>query len=277
MTLSEQIERTYGSSALAQKLLESLKAAGLDLEQLTTQDLIAFDELHIMGRQATLDLGKYAGLSENMHILDIGSGLGGTARTLAESFGCRVTGIDLSAEYVKAATELSRLVGLGDLVTFRQAEATTLPFGEGRFDTVLMLHLNMNIVDKTALFREALRVLKPGGRLALWEVCSGSGGAVIYPVPWADREDFSHLVPVEVLAEHLRAAGAADLEVTEASKEAAAWVKERLAAMQKPRRRRPTPDLDLVLKDFRAKRANVSKNLLQNRIRVLRAIGSKRG
>lgn len=271
-SLQDKIDQTYGSGNLARRLLSSLEQSGLALDQLTTRDLIAFDELHVMGRQATRILGERAGLTADRRVLDIGSGLGGPARTLAETFGCHVTGVDLSAEYAQTAAELSRQVGLDDKVVFRQADALALPFENDRFDAAFLLHLNMNIADKTALFQEALRVLKPGGRLALWEICSGSG-PVIYPVPWAEQADFSHLVSIRTLVDHLRAAGAADLEYEDASEEAAAWVEARLAAMQKPRTSRPAPDLDLVLKDFRAKRANVSKNLLQGNIRVLRAFG----
>lgn len=272
-SLQDKIDRTYGTSDLARRLLSSMAEAGLDLNQLTTRDLIAFDELHIMGRQATKLLGERAGLTEGMRVLDLGSGLGGPARTLAETFGCHVTGVDLSAAYVQAAADLSRRVGLEGRVAFRRADALALPFGNNGFDAVLMFHLNMNIADKTALFKEALRVLKSGGCLALWEICGGSG-PVIYPVPWAENEAFSHLVSINSLVDHLRVAGAVGLDYEDATEEAAAWVKARLAAMQKPRTGRPAPDLDLVLNNFRARRANVSKNLLQGNIRVLRAFGS---
>jgi ubiquinone/menaquinone biosynthesis C-methylase UbiE len=271
----EKIENTYGSNRLSHRLMDSLRAAGLDLNRLTTKDLLAFDELHIMGRQATAGLGNLAGLHAGMQVLDIGSGLGGPARTLAETFGCHVMGADLSAEFVQAAEDLSRSVGLQHKVAFQHADALALPFAADTFDAAVMIHLNMNIADKHALFSEALRVLKPKACLALWEICIGDGGPVTYPVPWADNSRFSHLVSMGDLREDLKNAGFSNLHAEDATDEAVAWVRERLAAAKKPHSRRPGPDLDLVLKNFRLKRANASKNLMRHSIRIMRALGIK--
>ena len=84
------LKATYGSVRLAGRLLESLQAVGYDLDRLSAADLITFDELHVMGRQATVSLGQLAGLTDAMRVLDIGSGLGGSARTLARASSKRV-------------------------------------------------------------------------------------------------------------------------------------------------------------------------------------------
>lgn len=275
-SLSEQVNQTYGSRSLTRKLLASMDAAGLDLARLTTEDLITFDELHVMGRKATRALGRMAQLNDEMEILDIGSGLGGPARTLAQAFGCHVTGVDLADEYVEAANELSRRVGLARKTVFQRADALDLPFESGRFDAVCMFHVSMNIRDKTALFREAGRVLKPGAPLALWEICSPNPEEVIYPVPWAADSRFSHLLSIPELKASLSAAGFELHPAEDASAEARTWIKERLAAMGKPRTRRPAPDLNLVLTDFRLRRTNVSKNLLNETISILRAVARQK-
>lgn len=267
---------TYGSDSLADKLLASLEQIGMDTTALTTADFITFDELHIMGRQATIDLGRRAGLDEKMRVLDLGSGVGGPARTLAETFGCQVIGLDLAEVFVEASRVLSARVGLSDSVSFHQGDVLDMPFDDETFDAVFMIHLNMNVEDKTAMFSEIRRVMKKGAKLVLWEVCKGDKDGFIFPVPWADDDSFSTLVEMDDLINHLKEVGLHPLVTDDATQEAADWVRARLeAAKKKNRPSRPQPDLDLVLKDFRLKRANVSKNLLGGAIRVLRAIAVK--
>ncbi len=95
------------------------------------------------------------------HLLDIGCGIGGPARFFAERFGCRVTGIDLTADFVDAAKALTARVGLTERVAYRQASALTLPFADDSFDLATLLHVGMNIADKAALMTEVRRVLRP--------------------------------------------------------------------------------------------------------------------
>ncbi len=274
MTSGERILQTYGTPALADKLLHSLAEAGCDLDALSTADLIAFDELHLMGRKATLELGRRAGLSAAMLVLDIGCGVGGPARTLAEHFGCRVVGVDLAASYVEAATALTRRVGLSERAQFRYGDALDLPFSASFFDAAVMIHLSMNIADKAGLLREAARVLKPGGRLAVWEICRGDG-AVCFPVPWSDDAAFSHLVSIEALLSLISENGFQNAAWEDATPEAVEWVSRRMQNTGRNQSTRKTPDLDLIMPEFRRKRANISKNLLQGSIRVLRAVAER--
>jgi ubiquinone/menaquinone biosynthesis C-methylase UbiE len=272
---TETLKATYGSVRLADRLLESLQAVGYDLGRLSAADLITFDELHVMGRQATLELGRLAGLTDAMRVLDIGSGLGGSARTLAAEFGCRVTGVDLSAEFVDAARVLSDRVGLADGVDFRHGDALNLPFEENRFDAALMIHVTMNIADKKGLFTEAGRVLKPAGKLALWEIFKIAEPDLTYPVPWAEDESFSFLISMAEMVALVEAAGFMPLRVDDATAEAAEWVRARLAPKRDRQPRLPRPDLELVLSNFRQKRANLSKSLLRGAVGVLRAVAVK--
>ena len=80
--LPDTVNTTYGSVRLADRLLESLQGVGYDISRLSAADLVTFDELHVMGHQATVSLGGLAELTDAMRVLDIGSGLGGSARTL---------------------------------------------------------------------------------------------------------------------------------------------------------------------------------------------------
>lgn len=272
---TDTVNATYGSVRLADRLLESLQEAGYDLGRLSAADLITFDELHVMGRRATVELGRLAGLTDAMRVLDIGSGLGGSARTLAAEFGCHVTGLDLSEEFVGAARVLSERVGLAEQVDFRHGDALDLPFEAHQFDAAFMIHVTMNIVDKKRLFAEAARVVKPGGKLALWEIFETTAPELTYPVPWAADESFSFLIPMAEMVSLVEGAGFRPLRVDDATAEAAEWVRARLAPKPDRRPRLPRPDLDLVLGNFRQKRANLSKNLLRGAVGVLRLEAEK--
>jgi ubiquinone/menaquinone biosynthesis C-methylase UbiE len=271
----ENIRRIYGTEALGDKLLDSLAAAGCNIAKLSTADLIAFDELHIMGKEATLALGRQAGIHAGMHVLDIGCGVGGPARSLAENFGCRVVGVDLSESFISAAATLTSRVGLAPQVAFQYGDALELPFEAGCFDVAVMIHLSMNIRDKNSLFQEAHRVLRPGGRLALWEVCRGAG-EIIFPVPWADNAAFSYVVAMDDMVSLLTRSGFEKVEWEDATSQAGDWVRQRVRAAGKSAPARKTPDLDLILPDFRRKRANISKNLLQGTLRILKAVAITR-
>ena len=115
-TESDSVNEHYTPLDLDAKILRALTAAGKDPDRLTIDDLMPIDEFHVRGRKATVELARDLGLDKNMQVLDVGSGLGGAARYLAHTFGCRVTGLDLNTEYCSVATTLTRLLGLETLV-----------------------------------------------------------------------------------------------------------------------------------------------------------------
>jgi ubiquinone/menaquinone biosynthesis C-methylase UbiE len=147
------------------------------------------------------------GLSAGMHLLDIGSGVGGAARYFAQTHGCRVTGIDLTEEYVAVAAALTRRVGLEGAVSFHQGSALALPFPEGTFDGAYMLHVGMNVADKAALFAGVRRVLKPGAVFAVYDVMRLAPGALDFPLPWASTPETSFVEEPTAYRQALQAAG----------------------------------------------------------------------
>ncbi len=207
-SIEPQVARHYTRSDLEPAILQGLLAAGKDPEKLAPADLSPVDEFHTGGRQATLDLAAQMGLTPAMHLLDIGCGIGGPSRTLAETYGCRVTGIDLTESYVRTAEALARRVGLAGRVAYRQASALDLPFEEASFDGALMMHVAMNIADKPRLFAEVHRVLKRGAVFAIFDMMRGEGeGEVAYPVPWAGSAETSFLATRTAYRAALEAAG----------------------------------------------------------------------
>ncbi len=203
-SLAAVVERHYSRVDLENTILTALKNAGKILDQLTVDDLAPIDEFHTRGREATANLASLLteNLQPNSHVLDVGSGIGGPSRYLASRFGCRVTGLDLVGEYCHVADSLCKRIKLDSLLTYRQGDATHIPFGDATFDIVWTQHASMNIAYKKRFYSEMYRVLKPGGKLAIYDVFKGSNSSNIegstssihFPVPWASDPSISHLI-----------------------------------------------------------------------------------
>jgi ubiquinone/menaquinone biosynthesis C-methylase UbiE len=188
-----------------------------------TATLAPVDEFHIRGRAATVEIATALRVDQSSRVLDIGSGLGGPARAIAELTGAQVTGVDLTPAFSAAATALSEWTGLGDQTDFVVGDATALAFADGAFDAALTVHVAMNIQDKAALYREARRILKPGRRFVVYDVLRGAGGPVHYPVPWARDDTTSFLASADEMVGLLQTAGFTVIEQAESSVESLAW------------------------------------------------------
>ncbi len=206
MSAEEQVAAHYTRGALEDRILASLRAAGKNLEQLAPDDLSGMDEFHVGGREATQDLAAFMHLRPGMHLLDIGCGIGGPARYFAQS-GCQVTGVDLTAEFIRVAERLTRLFKLESRAMFVEASALELPFASATFDGAFQIHVGMNIADKATVFREVARVLKPGARFAIFDVMRTGDGPLDFPVPWARQPETSFLASPDDYRQALLAAG----------------------------------------------------------------------
>lgn len=195
MTEPTAVAEHYSGPQLAERILEAAKAAGI--ENISPQALGPADEFHTGGLPATRDLAKFAGIEPGMKVLDVGSGLGGPARALASEFGCDVTGIDLTGEFVRSARVLTEACGLAGSVRFEEGNALSMPFADGTFDLAWSQHVVMNIEDRQQLYREVARVLRPGGRFAFFDILEGDGRPIDFPVPWANGPDISFLYTPE--------------------------------------------------------------------------------
>ena len=221
----------YGRGDLATRILETLLAAGKDPDALAPKDLTPVDQLHARGRAATLELARLAGIATGMRVLDVGGGLGGSARTLASEFGCAVEVLDLTEEFCRAGGVLTARTGLDDRVSFRHGNALEMPYPDAGFDAAWLQHSSMNIPDKERLYGEIHRVLRPGGRLALHEILAGPVSPIYFPVPWARDPTLSHLCPPEEVRSLLRETGFEELAWIDETTPALRWYQERLAAL----------------------------------------------
>ena len=208
MELERSVARHYTLGSLERTILDALAAAGKDPDRLAPADLAPVDEFHIGGRQATIDLADQLGVGPDLHLLDVGCGLGGASRYFAHERGCRVTGIDLTEEDVRTAAALARRVGLADRVSYVHGSALGLPFAPGTFDGAYMLHVGMNVEDKARLFAEVRRVLRPGGLFGVYDVMrEGGEGDLGFPVPWASSPDTSFVESAAAYRRLLEGAG----------------------------------------------------------------------
>lgn len=267
----EGVEAHYSSHKLEATILTALVDAGIDRDHLRAEDLAGIDEFHIGGRKFTLELARQLDLNETMQVLDVGSGLGGASRCLALEFGCRVTGIDLCEEYCRVATMLAQKLGLDSHVTYRYGDALDLPFEDGCFDLLWTQHAAMNIADKTKLYSEMWRVLKPGGRLVIYDVLAGEGGPILFPVPWARESAISHLASPQQLRSQLLGIGFEVLNWQDATERGRTWFR-RMAANIK-QNGLPRLGLHLLLgDDFPLMAQNQLRNLEEGRIALVEAI-----
>lgn len=207
MNVEAQVAQHYTHGSLERAILAALTATGKDIDRLVATDLSGADEFHLGWRAETIELAKELSLSPGMRVLDIGSGIGGPARYFAEAHGCHVTGLDLTDEFVQVADSLTRRCGLGDKVEFKQGSALAMPFERASFDVATLIHVGMNIADKATLFAEARRVLKPGGRVGVYDITKPDGVELPYPMPWAETEETSFVESADTYRSLLKAAG----------------------------------------------------------------------
>ncbi|HEX9719230.1 MAG TPA: class I SAM-dependent methyltransferase [Ramlibacter sp.] len=272
--MNQNIQAHYARPDIGKQILAALEKAGKDIDRLTPGDLAPIDEFHIRGRAATLELARAAGVDSTKKVLDVGSGLGGPARALAREFGCQVTGIDLTEEYCRVAEMLSGRIGLSTHLEFLQGDALDLPFADATFDVVWTEHVAMNIPDKSRLYRQMHRVLKPGGTLAIYDILAGPAGPVHFPVPWARVPQSSFLATPDELRLFLDEAGFRIADWADTTDLARAW----FAALAGKVRKEGLPPLGFHLllgPEFKEMARNQRRNLDEGRIVLAQIVARK--
>ncbi|MCB9958371.1 MAG: methyltransferase domain-containing protein [Rhodospirillaceae bacterium] len=203
----------WGSGDVFALILDAMAAAGIAPDTMTVARMAPVDHFHARGFPATVELADALPILPGHHLVDIGCGLGGPARYLAERFGCQVSGIDITGPFVEAANKLTAFLGMAGQVDVQLGDGHHLPFDDAAFDGGYTQHVTMNVADRAQFYGEAFRVLKPGAFFALTEHCLGPAGDPHFPVPWSEDGSGSHLVtPADTVA-YLAAAGFADIAV----------------------------------------------------------------
>jgi SAM-dependent methyltransferase len=266
MTLAQQ----YATGLAREHIEHALVLSGLDLNNLRRGDLAPLEDFHTMGRIATGQLAELAQIERCDEVLDAGSGIGGTARYLADRFGCRVTTVDLTEEYCKTSRWLNHLVGLDDYISVHHGDVTDLPFSSASFTVVMSQHVQMNVADKSRLYEEARRVLRSRGRLAIWDITAGEPGELDFPLPWADRPALSHLDSGNQLRATIETAGFAVTHWGDMTQQAATMMEMFL---------RPPPGslgLHIFVDNFVEKANNLVRGLSNGRLCAVQALAEVR-
>ena len=270
----DNIHNYYSPNDLYNQILNGLDKLGKDLSSLSIDDLQPVDEFHIRGDKATKELIQLSGFTSDMHILDVGCGIGGSTRRLYHDIGCTVTGIDLSDQYIDTAERLTSLLGMESHVSFKAASALELPFGDKTFDGAWSLQMNMNVEDKLGWLKELYRILKPGTQAVLYEVCAGTQTPVYFPVPWAQDSSMSFLIQLADFKALIQQSG---FEVTHWNDRTDSAL-EAFSQVTKPVGEVALPPLGvhlLVGNDIKTKAYNLRRNLEENRVSLIETLVTK--
>ncbi|MFI1682104.1 SAM-dependent methyltransferase [Streptomyces sp. NPDC020607] len=191
------------------------------------------------------DLADRAGIAARDRVLEVGSGVGGPACTVAARTGARVTGVDLVPGRVRAARRAARERGLDDRVSFHVADATRLPFTRAAFTAAYSFEALCHVPDKARAHAEVARVLHPGGVWSGYDwVRADSAGTSRVVETICRAHGVAALSTLDELHRDLMAAGFTDIHVSDARTLGdweANWVllEELLGLLPPPEQRQP--------------------------------------
>jgi ubiquinone/menaquinone biosynthesis C-methylase UbiE len=260
----KDVQNHYTRDNLFETIVLLLERSGVNKKNIKRSDLAPVDEFHVRGLQVTKEIAGEAGLTKGMEVIDIGCGIGGAARLMADEYECHVTGIDLTQEYIRTAILLSELTG-SKQTHFVQADALELPFDDHQFDLAWTQHVQMNIENKEGFYREISRVLKKRGKFIYYDIFSTGKDPIHFPVPWADHQRLSHLVNVGEFHEMLALSGFTLVDSKNQTAPGIEFLEMILAKIAKEGF--PPVSIELLIGDSYAEKfTNLHQNLVENKI-----------
>jgi ubiquinone/menaquinone biosynthesis C-methylase UbiE len=266
-----ELEHHYGANGFIPRLEDALIHAGLNGQRLSAADLAPLDQFHARGLDATVELAEAAGLLPSDTIVDLGSGLGGPSRYIAATLGCRVSGVDLSPAFVESATYLARRSELSDKVEYLCADVLELPFADATFSVAWTQHVAMNIANRDGFYREVHRVLRPGGRFAIYDIVTRGNQSILYPVPWSRTPATSFLLSSSDMLARLLRQGFQTRTWTDCTEAAIIWFDEQRSKQSK--RVRPGLGLQIAMgPEFPQMAANLERNLRDGHVGLIQAV-----
>lgn len=263
----------YDGPDLTSTVAEALAAAGRP-GPVEPDDLAALDEFHALGRPATLALADLARIGAGERVLDIGAGIGGPSRVLAHHYGAQVTAVDPTERFRALNRFLCERSGMGDRVEIVAGDTGGLPFEDESFDVAWTQNVWQNIEDKAGAAEEIHRVLRPGGRFAMFEIVRGPGGDLHYPVPWADGPEGSFVPDAGEFRALLAEAGFTETVWRDVAEVQAAIQQ---AAQSSPHMSPGLPGvgIDLLMPDYEVRMAGIARNVQERRIEIVQAVLSR--
>lgn len=215
----------------------ALAERGLSAGELTVEDLTALghlDQYHYFGPAACDEAARILGLggegtdgpgdsaADRRRLLDVGSGVGGPARYLAATTGCAVHGVELRAELVDLARELTDRAGLADRVRYTVDDAATVDLSAGAYDHAVAWLVLLHLPDRAPALERVQRAVRPGGTVLVEEFALGD------PTPEQERAlrevvDAPNVVGSEAFADEFRAAGFTDVTTCDLTDAWTAW------------------------------------------------------
>lgn len=272
--LNGKIKKQYRKRGIFEDICKKLEQKGIDLNKVSRADISGVDEFHVRGAEVSNELVNEIYLKDTK-VLDVGCGLGGPGRMLVDRFNCKVTGIDLSEEYISTAQKLSELVGLSDNTTFIQADAINLPFENSSFDVVWTQHVQMNIKDKSRFYAEIGRVLNDEGALVYYDIFKKGEEEVTYPLPWANNASINFLESNKLMDALLNHLGFIKLQTTDQTLKAKQFLS---GALDKFKKQGPSIlGLNLLMgKSTMKKLGNTLKGIEENKIELQSGIFKKK-
>jgi len=228
--------KSMGLYRNVERIMADLRASGFDgTSPLTVDDLTPYDQYHYEGTEAVDDAIAFLGAGPAAHILDVGSGLGGPARYIADRSGAAVTALELQPDLNETAAALSDRAGLSAVVTHVNGDVLAGAAGTDQFTGLVSMLCFLHIPDRASLFSNCANALQPGSRIFIDDYYERGALTAKEREQLADTVYCTYLPDQITYVGHLEAAGFVDVQVTDKTSDWTAFVVDRLGRFREAR------------------------------------------